>query len=415
MNLFLRNSIIISVLLIFSAKAGAQGNEEKPTLISFFLDCDDCDFTFVRQELPFVSFVRDPQLADVHILVTDSNTGSGGNKYFLNFIGLKAFKDLNYDYTITTDQSDTDDDVRKALLKILKIGILPYYSKTDYINNINVDLEDSGDRNADQMVTDRWNKWVFQLESGGEFQKEESQNEYSLNTEASAEKVTEEWKTSISASYEINRENYYDGDEKITNKQDTKEISGEIVKSLTEKWSAGMFATYSSRTFLNIKNKYSTAAGIQYNIFPWKECNRRVLAIGYGIGLDVFDYNEITIYEKLNETLVSEALMVNLELIQPWGEISVGLQGQHYFHDFSKNNLTLESDISVRLSKNLSVFCEIESQLIHDQLYLPKGDASLEDILLRRRKLATTYEIRGQVGFRFTFGSIYNNVVNERF
>lgn len=415
MNLFLRNSIIISVLLIFSAKAGAQGNEEKPTLISFFLDCDDCDFTFVRQELPFVSFVRDPQLADVHILVTDSNTGSGGNKYFLNFIGLKAFKDMNYDYTITTDQSDTDDDVRKALLKILKIGILPYYSKTDYLNNINVDLEDSGDRNADQMVTDRWNKWVFQLESGGEFQKEESQNEYSLNTEASAEKVTEEWKTSISASYEINRENYYDGDEKITNKQDTKEISGEIVKSLTEKWSAGMFATYSSRTFLNIKNKYSTAAGIQYNIFPWKECNRRVFAIGYGIGLDVFDYNEITIYEKLNETLVSEALMVNLELIQPWGEISVGLQGQHYFHDFSKNNLTLESDISVRLSKNLSVFCEIESQLIHDQLYLPKGDASLEDILLRRRKLATTYEIRGQVGFRFTFGSIYNNVVNERF
>ncbi len=415
MNLFLKNAVIISVLILLSAKAGAQGNEEKPTLISFFLDCDDCDFTFVRQELPFVSFVRDPQLADVHILVTDSNTGSGGSKYFLNFIGLKAFKDLNYDYAITTDQSDTDDDVRKALLKILKIGILPYYSKTDYINNINVDLEDSGDRNADQMVTDRWNKWVFQLESGGEFQKEESQNEYSVDTEASAEKVTEEWKTSVRASYEINRENYYDDDEKITNKQDTKEISGEIVKSLTDKWSAGMIAKYSSRTFLNIKNKYSTTAGIQYNIFPWKECNRRVFAIGYGVGLDIFDYNEITIYEKLNEILVSEALMINLELIQPWGEISVGLQGQHYFHDFSKNNLTLESDISVRLSKNLSVFCEIESQLIHDQLYLPKGDASLEDILLRRRKLATTYEISGQVGFRFTFGSIYNNVVNERF
>jgi hypothetical protein len=52
---------------------------------------------------------------------------------------------------------------------------------------------------------------------------------------------------------------------------------------------------------------------------------------------------------------------------------------------------------------------------VHDQLYLPKGDTSIEDLLLRRRKLATTYEISGRFGFRFTFGSIYNSVVNERF
>ncbi len=408
-------TVIITKLILISNLTFSQSKLEQKAPPNFFLDCNECDFNFVREELPFVSFVRDPQLADVHILVTDSNTGGGGNKYFLNFIGLKEFKDLNYDYVVTTDQADTEDDVRKTLLKFLKIGILPYYSKTDYMQNINIDLEDSGDRKADQMVIDRWNKWVFQLESGGELQKEESQNEYSIQTEASAEKVTEEWKTSIEATYEINRENYFDDGEKITNKQDTKRLSGEIIRSLTEKWTAGLFGAYSSRTFLNIKNKYSTGAGIQYNIFPWKECNRRVFAISYRIGIDIFDYNEITIYDKLNETHILEEIEVDLELIQPWGEISVGLSGQHYFHDFSKNNLSLESDLSVRLSKNLSVFCEIESQLVHDQLYLPKGDASLEDILLRRRKLATTYEIRGQLGFRFTFGSIYNNVVNERF
>jgi hypothetical protein len=106
---------------------------------------------------------------------------------------------------------------------------------------------------------------------------------------------------------------------------------------------------------------------------------------------------------------------VHLELIQPWGEISVGLEGRHYFHDFSKNSLTLESDFSIRITKNLSVYCEVQSEIIHDQLYLPSGDASRDDILLERRKLATTYEVSGQLGFRFTFGSIYNNVVNERF
>jgi hypothetical protein len=406
--------LVVITILIFT-EGQSQEPEKKTGIINFFLDCYHCDFTFVRQELDFVSFVREPQLADVHILVTESNTGGGGSKFFFNFIGLKEFKGLDYDYTIITNQSDSYDDIRKALLKIIKIGILPYYSKTDFLNNINIDLEESGNRKAGDMVIDRWNKWVFRLESGGEFQKEESQNKYSLDTQTSAERITEEWKTSLEASYEINRENYFDEGTKITNKQDTKQLSAELIKSLTEKWSAGIFGDYSSRTFLNIKNKFSTAAGIQYNVFPWKECNRRVFAIGYGVGLDIYDYNDTTIYDKMHESHGSEILMINLKLIQPWGEISVGLEGQNYFHDFSKNRLTLESDISLRLTKNLSVYCEIQSQLIHDQFYLPKGDASLEDILLERRKLATTYEVSGRLGFQFTFGSIYNNVVNERF
>jgi hypothetical protein len=402
------------IIIAFSL-SNAYSQENSKKVISFFLDCDDCDFTFVRQKLPFVSFVRDPQLADVHILASDSHTGSGGNKYYLNFIGMKEFKSLNYEYTVTTKQSDTDDDVRKALLKLIKIGILPYYSKTDFLDQLNIDLEESGNRNADDMVTDLWNKWVFRIESGGDFQKEESQNEYSINMNTSARKITEKWKTIIEASYEINRENYFDEGDKITNKQDTKELSADFIKSLTDKWSAGFFGSYSSRTFLNVKHNYGTAAGIEYNFFPWKECNRRVFAIRYGAGINFVDYIEETIYDKLHETLLSEALELNLELIQPWGEISVGLEGRHYFHDFSKNMLTLESDFSIRLTKNLSVYCEMQSKVVHDQLYLPKGDASLEDILLKRRKLATTYEISGQLGFRFTFGSIYNNVVNERF
>jgi hypothetical protein len=406
---------VVVVSVLFSTIVKGQDTEKKFSIINFYLDCEECDFTFVRQELPFISFVRDPQLADVHILATDSNTGSGGEKFYFNFIGMKDFMDLNYEYSIFTGQSDSDDDIRKALLKIIKIGIMPYYSKAGLLDNINLDIEESGNRKADDMVFDRWNKWVFRIESGGEFQKEKSQNEYSINTETSAEKVTEKWKTSFEASYEIDRENYFDEGTKITNKQDTRRLSAEVIKSLNEKWSAGIFSNYSSRTFLNIRNNFGTAAGVQYNFFPWKECNRRVFAIGYGVGLDVYDYNEITIYEKINETVLSEILLINLELIQPWGEISVGIEGQHLFRDFTKNHLTLESDVSVRLTKNLSVYCNIESQLIHDQLYLPKGDASLEDILLKRRKLATTYEIDGNIGFRFTFGSIYNNVVNERF
>jgi hypothetical protein len=393
----------------------SQVNSEKEPPVKLFLDCEDCDFNFVRQKLNFVPFVRDPKLADVHILVSDSETGSGGKKYYLNFIGLNDFKNTNFEYTITTKQSDTENDTRNALLKIIKIGILPYFARTTFVNQVNIDLEESEERVAGDMVIDRWNKWVFKLSTGGEFQKEESQNEYTLETEASAEKITEEWKTSLVGTYEINHENYYDDGEKITNQQDSREITAEFIKSLNEKWSGGIFAEYAARSYLNIENKFGTSAGIEYNIFPWKDCNRRIFAIRYSAGVSYSKYLEETIYDQLKEVLWSESLKINLELIQPWGEVSVGLKGSHYFHDFSKNRLTLESDLSIRVTKNLSVFCEMESQLVHDQMYLAKGNASLEDLLLKRKKLATTYELSGQIGFRFTFGSIYNNVVNERF
>ena len=37
-----------------------------------------------------------------------------------------------------------------------------------------------------------------------------------------------------------------------------------------------------------------------------------------------------------------------------------------------------------------------------------------EDILLRRRQLGTDFFVRANFGFSYTFGSIYNNIVNPR-
>ena len=38
-----------------------------------------------------------------------------------------------------------------------------------------------------------------------------------------------------------------------------------------------------------------------------------------------------------------------------------------------------------------------------------------EEILLRLRELQSGYEVEAQFGVRYTFGSIFNNVVNPRF
>jgi hypothetical protein len=48
-------------------------------------------------------------------------------------------------------------------------------------------------------------------------------------------------------------------------------------------------------------------------------------------------------------------------------------------------------------------------------LSLPKGEATFEEVLLRRKQIETGYNYFFSVGFSFTFGSIYTNVVNPRF
>jgi hypothetical protein len=406
--------LLLSVLIYFPFQTIGQNEPLEPNSLNFFLDCYRCDFTFVRQELDFISFVRNPKLADVHILASNSQTGSGGRKYFLNFIGLNNLEGQNMEYEYFAEQSATRDEIRKGLLKLIKTGILQYYSKTSSFDEFEIDLKRKENKNAVELVDDPWDLWVFRVGAGGDFEKEARQSEFSISTEFSIEKVTDAWKTEIEGTYRTDYEKYIDDGEEIVNDQNATNISVNYIKSISPRWSAGIFGDYLSRTYLNIKNSHRLSAALEYNIFPWDVSNRKVFTIRYRVGTRLYSYNEETIYNKLNESLIYESLGLNLEMVQPWGRVEMRLEGRHYFHDLSKNRLTLESDFSVRVSKQLSVYCEIESEVIHDQLYLPKGDATLEDLLLKRRKLSTTYEVRGEIGFRFTFGSIYNNVVNER-
>ncbi len=409
--------IIALFIFIWIMSFGSFAQEVSPSAghLNFFLECRDCDFTFVRQELDFVTFVRDPKLADVHILSTESRTGSGGRKYFLNFIGMNRLAGQNIEYEYLSEQSYTDDDVRRGLLKVIKTGILHFYSKNGLLKQIEITMAEDDYKETKVQVNDPWNLWIFTIEAGSDFQKEESQNELAFESEIEVDKITLGWKTNFEAGYNTDIENYFDEGEKISVRRNEVEVRGNFIKSLSSRWSAGIFANYSSQSYLNIRNLYEADAGLEYNIFPWDVSNRKIFTFRYQAGGSKYEYDEITIYEKQNEMLYFQSLSLNLEMVQPWGNIEARLQGRHYFHDFSKNRLTFDSNVSMRLTRQLSVYTGLEAEVVHDQLYLPKGDTSIEDLLLRRRKLATTYEFSGYFGFRFTFGSIYNSVVNERF
>ena len=52
--------------------------------------------------------------------------------------------------------------------------------------------------------------------------------------------------------------------------------------------------------------------------------------------------------------------------------------------------------------------------LIREQYNLAAGSTSIEDLLLQQRQIATDYRTNFSVGLSYTFGSIYNSIINTR-
>ena len=70
---------------------------------------------------------------------------------------------------------------------------------------------------------------------------------------------------------------------------------------------------------------------------------------------------------------------------------------------------------NVRIVRSLSLSFFGNVSRVRDQVFLPRSDASDEEVLLRQRDLQTDFNYTLKVNLRFTFGSIFNNIVNPRF
>ena len=127
------------------------------------------------------------------------------------------------------------------------------------------------------------------------------------------------------------------------------------------------------------------------------------------------EYNDTTIFNLIKENLGQQQLQIAYQVQEKWGSINVSLEGSNYLHDFSKNRIELEGYVSIRIIKGLSLSIRGGIAGINDQLSLEKGELTEADILLNLKQRATSYSIDGGLGLSYTFGSIYNNVVNPRF
>ncbi|WP_297099714.1 hypothetical protein [uncultured Draconibacterium sp.] len=393
---------------------GSLSYNKRDSKIKVYIEGVRLDMDYMRRNMRFADFVNDPAVADVHIIINNRVSGSGGMVYSLMYNNLTFENFSDFTITCTTLADDTNEEERQKLKDALSLGLMPFVSQTKASDQLSFRYRGDAEPGQVELVEDPWHNWTFRGDVSGRVNLEESKKNYNYSFNARADKVTEEIRIRNNARRSVNTQKYTSDGEEYRSDNTSTYASSSAVKSLTSRWSTGLFGSFSNSNYRNTKYSMSVKPAVEYNIFPWDVSDRKVFTIAYYIGPEWMKYYEESIYDKMEESLWEQSLRLDLQIVQTWGEVKAGLNATNYMHDWTKNRITFDTDLSVRIIRGLSVRMGFTVENVHDQIYLPKGEISLEDLLLNKVQLPSAFEVGANVGIRVQFGSIYNNIVNNR-
>lgn len=406
---------LILVCFIFSVKSNSQ--EKSYEELKIFLDCSRCDNTYIKQNLGNVQFVRDQSLGDVHLLFLIQNNGSGGRLYEIDFIGKNKFEAISYKLSFSTDTNMTRDEVRNRILENIKLGLVRFWIENGTLDGVVVEVpnRESEEELNKPEVEDPWDYWVFRLGANGWFNGQETNNSSNLNFNISAKRVTAKNKFSFRIGFNENKSTFTYDDNDIIAINSGKYLNISDVLSISDHWSYGFFGNIGTSTFGNYDFYGSFRPAIEYNFFRYEESAKKQLVLSYRNGFRYNDYVERSVYAKDNELLWEHSLVLGGSFRQEWGNLNGEVSFDQYLHDTTLNALNFYLGANVRLFRGFNFNVGGSYSIIRNQINLPAGDVSLEELLLQQQQLESGYSYYFNVGLSYSFGSIYNTIVNPRF
>ena len=195
---------------ISNAQETASSDSLRNDAVKLFIDCVRCDMNHIRREIPFVNYVRDVNDAEVYLMETMETTGSGGRQYSYFFTGLKKYQGLNDTLVYSSRPDDTNEHQRQGRTKMMQMGLMRYVARTPAYQEVKI--ENNGFVEVEE-VSDKWNHWVFEIETRPRFESQEIRKEISLDNSFTANKITSNWKIEFRLNQELNRTKYIFEDE----------------------------------------------------------------------------------------------------------------------------------------------------------------------------------------------------------
>ena len=407
------------LLLFFTESIAAQGTSRFAPIPNVYLDCNSCDITFIRTNITFVNYVRDQEDASIYLRISDQRTAGGGVEYTLGFSETGTDPAGTDTLRYISSNNDTGDERRRGLNRYIKIGLVPYITNTEAVRALDIFYEEPEDAGLDEeVVEDPWNSWVFDVDVRSNISGEASEFNFGLYSGFEAERTTELWKIRSRFHGEIRRRNVDLSDRTLNVNRDWGSFWNMAAYSLSDHLSLGLFAGASFNRVNNIALSTYIAPSVEYNFFPYSEFQNRRFLVQYQITPNHRRYFNTTIFLKDSETIMSQEISTRLRYDQRWGRIDIRFSGRHFFHDTSINRVEINPTFNIRVMRGLSVSVSGRYRIINDQLSLQlPGDVDPDDpeSIIRGVQRPTSYDYYFSFGLSYTFGSIYNNIVNPRF
>ena len=398
----------------------ASAQNENTKSLNVFVRCNSrCYGDYLKTQITWVNAVQDQFVADVSLRINALETGGGGYEYQLIFEGNHAIKHLVDTINFNVNAINTDNEIREKLKDYVSFGLVRYALQLEKINALKVISNDSLEQKemgiGSNPLEDPYNAWVFNFNVNGYSNGQDSNRSTRMGGNLSASQNKETHKIRIGSYYNnnIQRFNYMGFKDKFSRETYSGYFS--YAKTITPHWSFGTFHMYSHDDFGNIENSFSHNVAFEYNIFDFKESQTKQLTISSYIGSQYNHYQDTTIYLKTKEWRPSGQLNVNGAFNQTWGSFGIGVNTQFFLDNVAQNTTNVNLELNARIYKGLSINFYGYYSLIRNQIYLPKQDASLNEVLLQQQAVATNYSYYYSVGLNYRFGSIFNNVVNTRF
>jgi len=384
-----------------------------------FIDCRGfqfCDRDFYVREIPYVNHTRDRADAQVHVLVTSQRTGGGGQQFTIDFVGREEFVEIDDRLQVGTRANLAEEQGMSRIARQIQLGLARYIARTAQSEQVRL-VPETLDA-APVVATpedDPWDFWTFRLNASGFYFAQERQSFLFGNSGVSANRVTDGSRLEFSVGQNYSENNFEINDSTtFTSVTRGYNASALVVRSAGRHWGFGGQIAAAHSTFSNEDLSFRVAPAVEYNIYPYDESTRRQLRFLYSIGVTRLNYIEETIFFKTEETVPDHRFGVTFEVRQPWGSSQASLQVVQHLNDLSRHRINFNGGFDLRVIKGLSLRLNGGVSRLRDQINLAALGASEEEVLTRQRELETGFEYNLNVGFSFTFGSIFSNVVNPR-
>ncbi|MCA0375251.1 MAG: hypothetical protein LCH84_06255 [Gemmatimonadetes bacterium] len=387
--------------------------------VRVFVDCQSnrCDFDFFRDQMRWVNFVRDRLYSDVLLLVTSLRTGAGGTEYTIAALGNDRYRGRADTAVVIANPNDADDVVRRQLARTFGLLLAPYAARTPLASRIDMTFRaPTGAPASPRGVKDPWNFWIYRISANGFGSGEKRQTFRYGFLNASASRVTAGWKMGVGANLGYDESKFRVSDTTtFTNLLRNYGGNAMITRAIGGHWAAGMVVSGAYSDYNNYRMNLRVQPAVEWNYFDYKDFTRRQLTAFYSVGVVHNDYKQTTVYGVTDETRPLQSMTLSWNARQPWGSVNAQLFGSQFLHDLDKNSYGVSSYVDLRIAKGLAFNFGGSYTRVNDQLYLPRGELSESEVIARQQALATNYRFNVNFGLSYTFGSIYNTVVNPRF